>query len=259
MILLALEMLLKLGGGFDPVISCVSIPVSAHGPRFLLENEMEKTLEEKRKDWREYYIKNRDKHAIGVKKWQAENSEKVRTYKIKYLLANPEKHREAVRRWQFANKEKCRINQNEWRIAHPEKVQIYSRKYAEKNKEKLIIRRKKYRDTHLEQCKNRSKKWASENPERRRELASRRRAFKQSSVINQVSYNKILARDGRICHICKKDILLFDKLHFDHVIPLVKGGAHSMENIKPSHAKCNMSKGMKLLGIYDLLVKGAKR
>lgn len=32
-------------------------------------------------------------------------------------------------------------------------------------------------------------------------------------------------------------------LHIDHVIPLVKGGSHTLENVRPSHAICNLKKG----------------
>jgi 5-methylcytosine-specific restriction endonuclease McrA len=50
-----------------------------------------------------------------------------------------------------------------------------------------------------------------------------------------------------VCHICGDDILTWADLHFDHVIPIVKGGAHSVENILPSHAVCNMQKGSRLI------------
>jgi 5-methylcytosine-specific restriction endonuclease McrA len=35
-------------------------------------------------------------------------------------------------------------------------------------------------------------------------------------------------------------------LHIDHVIPIAKGGADILDNLKPSHAICNISKGAKL-------------
>ncbi len=37
------------------------------------------------------------------------------------------------------------------------------------------------------------------------------------------------------------------EIHYDHVIPLARGGSHTFENIRISHGACNMRKGVKLL------------
>lgn len=87
--------------------------------------------------------------------------------------------------------------------------------------------------------------WRKKNPElwalRNRENQRRRRGDKP------VRYEAILERDGMVCHICSEAIPSLHDLHFDHVIPLIKGGPHSEENIKPSHSQCNLRKGAKLL------------
>lgn len=50
-----------------------------------------------------------------------------------------------------------------------------------------------------------------------------------------------------VCHICTEAIASLDDLHFDHVIPLAKGGPHAAENIRPAHAICNIRKSARLL------------
>lgn len=40
--------------------------------------------------------------------------------------------------------------------------------------------------------------------------------------------------------------------HLDHVIPLSRGGAHSEDNIRVTHARCNLKKGTKLVEELDL-------
>lgn len=45
-------------------------------------------------------------------------------------------------------------------------------------------------------------------------------------------------------------------LHFDHVIPVSRGGAHSMDNIKSAHAVCNLRKHDKLIAELDWLITG---
>jgi len=59
---------------------------------------------------------------------------------------------------------------------------------------------------------------------------------------------------GSLCHICGKDIDLManrktgkqgweNSLHIDHLIPVAKGGLDILENVRPSHGKCNLMKG----------------
>jgi 5-methylcytosine-specific restriction endonuclease McrA len=77
-------------------------------------------------------------------------------------------------------------------------------------------------------------------------------ARKQNATIEPVDLQAILDRDGMICHLCGNPIdpLLPGNdaygLTYDHVIPLSKGGAHSMENIHPAHNSCNARKRDKL-------------
>ena len=98
-----------------------------------------------------------------------------------------------------------------------------------------------------ERMLERHRKWSTANPEVGRENASRRRARIGATETEKVDFAAIIERDGMVCHICGDDIPDMSDLHFDHVIPLSKGGAHSYDNIKPSHAACNLRKGAKIL------------
>ena len=53
-----------------------------------------------------------------------------------------------------------------------------------------------------------------------------------------------------VCHICRGEIESARDLHFDHVIPVSRGGAHVRENILPSHKRCNLRKGNKLMSEF---------
>ena len=89
------------------------------------------------------------------------------------------------------------------------------------------------------------RQWQAANPEKvtltRRE-AHRRRNARMSS--GKVSYRRILERDGPWCGICGHMIIAasLDEIHFDHIIPLSKGGPHTEANIQVSHAQCNLRK-----------------
>lgn len=107
------------------------------------------------------------------------------------------------------------------------------------------------RPDSLEKAKASARRRYLMDPERVRrqwsEKSGRRRARILETTREPVDYSAILAEYGMVCHICAVEIPGVQDLHFDHVIPLSKGGAHAMDNIRPSHARCNLSKGAKLL------------
>jgi len=88
------------------------------------------------------------------------------------------------------------------------------------------------------------------------------RAKRMSVLSNNIVLEKdILDRYGKNCHICKTPIDFnaprqvgkpgWEKgLHIDHVIPLSKGGSNTIENVKPSHGYCNVTKNATLIEQY---------
>ena len=75
-----------------------------------------------------------------------------------------------------------------------------------------------------------------------REQSSRRRAAKRLTMVKPVDFLRILARDGDRCHLCG-GLIPAEARHFDHVIPLARGGQHQEENIRVAHVTCNLRKG----------------
>lgn len=59
----------------------------------------------------------------------------------------------------------------------------------------------------------------------------------------------IFARDGHTCQLCGELVDLDlehpnpRSLSFDHIVPVARGGAHTLENLQVSHLRCNMKKG----------------
>lgn len=105
---------------------------------------------------------------------------------------------------------------------------------------------REYNVTHFEERKSYQQSYNQRNPEKNRQHAASHYALKKGTSIGKVSYKQILERDGYTCHICKQAIAPED-LQFDHVIPLARGGSHTEENIKPSHANCNKRKWAHIL------------
>lgn len=91
--------------------------------------------------------------------------------------------------------------------------------------------------------------WEKANPEKVR-LRSRNSSARRRVVIGSpdpVNYERVLDEHGMTCHICSGGIPTVADLHFDHVIPLARGGRHTPANIRPAHRTCNLRKGAKLM------------
>ena len=65
----------------------------------------------------------------------------------------------------------------------------------------------------------------------------------------RVSADALIQRDGNVCHICltEIDLMLARNSRFgatiDHVVPVSKGGADTLDNMRLAHWICNIKKG----------------
>lgn len=80
------------------------------------------------------------------------------------------------------------------------------------------------------------------HPDRRLEIKRNRRAAKLSTgTITTAQWEQVKEAAGHRCVACHKAL----KLSMDHIIPLVKGGPHTIENIQPLCHSCNSRKNVK--------------
>ncbi len=119
-----------------------------------------------------------------------------------------------------------------------------------------------YYSAHKDVVKSRAKQWADSNPGRRAEIESDyRKRNRQAQNLRARNYrarqagasdgwnadlvwwNDLLVKFGYRCAYCRAE----GKMTLDHVVPLVRGGKHSPENIVPACESCNYSKQDRLL------------
>ncbi len=147
-----------------------------------------------------------------------------------------EQRRQRNARWVSKNRAAARQNVYRWRSNHPEYTSGY------------------YQRTKAERAAY-ARRWREANPDKNLAKAASYRARKAAvRVVEVVDYGAILKRDGLTCHICEQGIdrampwRHAQSLTFDHVMPISRGGSHTMANLKPAHWGCNARKSNKLAG-----------
>lgn len=135
--------------------------------------------------------------------------EAVRAIEKKYRTNNPDAVRAKGRRWRQANPERQRENNRTW--------------YANNRERRDALARE----------------WKAANPHKVSGYVQQHRALKAGAIFGDVDW--AAAQTGyTVCYLCGEP--LSGDIDVDHVIPLSRGGAHSMENLRPTHASCNRSK-----------------
>jgi 5-methylcytosine-specific restriction endonuclease McrA len=162
---------------------------------------------------------------IAKKAWYETNGERCRKYAKLYVMGHREQRRdydrvnakrvsETAKAWRLANAERQRKNVQNWNIAHPER-----------------------RATNGET-------WRKNNPDRARLIVENRRARRDANggMINVSEWQALLESHGKHCLCCGET----KGLTLDHVIPLSRGGVHSISNAQPLCSRCNSTKGVKI-------------
>lgn len=101
-----------------------------------------------------------------------------------------------------------------------------------------------------------AKKYHRKNPGRAQESKRRRKARFRSAECHLVTlddWDKLVRRFDHCCAYCG---VQDTDLQREHVVPLSRGGSHSIGNIVPACSACNYSKGPKLLSEWRYAVPG---
>ena len=133
---------------------------------------------------------------------------------------------ERKRIWYQQNAERAREAARQDRAENPEKARIY-------------------RETHQEQQAAYAHRWKKENPDKNRVRANRYYARRQGAAGDYTlqEWEAPCARYGYRCLCCGQQ----KPLSADHIVPVSKGGANTIDNIQPLCKPCNSRKGDKTI------------
>lgn len=147
--------------------------------------------------------------------------------------------------WYVGHKEQHAQQGTEWRRNHPKRVREIVGKCRSKNREKYNEKARNNYKTVMATKSLSHKIWASEHKNNICAISSNRRARTKSAPGGGISPEErlyILSLYDH-CLACgtKEDLSL------DHVVPIVKGGAHDVSNAQILCLSCNSSKGRKTI------------
>ena len=184
--------------------------------------------DKKNKDGRSYRCKNcNNKRA---KLYRENNADKLKEAKKNEYQRNKERRKVRAKEYYEENKERIIKRNSDYAKRNAQRTTSYKKRWSIKNKDRLkLMDAQKYLN----------------NKERYKQYAAKRKALIRSVDVGDVDYDKIKTRDNMKCYLCGEKIKDDQKYHFDHVIPLIKGGPHSQNNIRITHDYCNQIKGQK--------------
>lgn len=145
---------------------------------------------------------------------------------------------------------------SQWQKANPERVLESSRrqyhKDIEKSRKNRAARVRKWYEAHPEQGRAAAAEWKRKNRGLATAYENARRARKKQAGIFVILPKEIKRILNSKCVSCGTH----DRIGFDHIIPLARGGRHSVGNLQPMCTSCNSSKNDKTMMEWKLILKG---
>jgi len=141
------------------------------------------------------------------------------------------------------NKDQVNKTAAQWRKDNAEKIKHYGKRYRDANAEKQYERRLKYRIENAQRLSEYNEQYRKQNLDKAAQRSNARRAKKLANGVFKIFNREIKKIYSSPCFYCGSK----QEIHADHVIPISKGGRHTIGNLVPACRKCNQSKGSKLL------------
>ena len=182
-----------------------------------------------------YYAVNRERLNAKNTEYNAANKEALAANAVEYYAA----HRERI------------IARTAARYAdNRERLNAKNAEYYADNREMIAAKNAEYRAANRERISSQKAEYYAAHPEKSAAAGSRRRARKANA---EQDGHTLADREadwqakGYIGCVLQGPKCTGAFEHVEHLIPLVRGGSHTLDNLAPSCASCNLSKGIKTL------------
>jgi 5-methylcytosine-specific restriction endonuclease McrA len=204
--------------------------------------------------------------------WRKKNQAKLLDYFRRYRAEHPElkayfasRYRAQRHKWVRLGPSTAEENakRNARRAANREKVNEERRAYYAANIDRIKATARRSRQRNAARKREIDRRYRMENPEAYKagiarakaakpdlykqiqaHASMKRRARKKEAAVERVSLQRVLHRDRDICHLCGRLVVRSER-SFDHLIPVVRLGAHAEWNLMLAHNRCNKRRSTK--------------
>jgi 5-methylcytosine-specific restriction endonuclease McrA len=142
------------------------------------------------------------------------------------------------RAYYITNHEKLKGQRVAFSLAHPGEISTKNRDYYNANKEEVAARKQARYLIDFEKSSVRNRAWYAANLGASTKRNHTRRVRISGNGVFQVSEKELSAIRRSPCTYCGAE----GNTHIDHIIPVAKGGRHSIGNLQPLCKRCNLSK-----------------
>lgn len=197
-----------------------------------------------------------------ARNYRSKNRAKVNQYAHDRRARNPELAREKERAWVAKNRERVNQQKRQLRLANRDRINKRDREHYALNRKSINATKRAQRLANVEHYRAKVRRLYWKHVERRRADSlkyvrakhGRRLARLVNAPTNLTGINEwmwsVQERPLSTCYFCKHIISAIE-VEFDHVIPLSRGGEHSVRNLAISCLPCNRSKSNKTPSEWD--------
>jgi 5-methylcytosine-specific restriction endonuclease McrA len=149
----------------------------------------------------------------------------------------------ASRAWRAKNKDRVAELNREFYESHREERLDYHRQYRQSHKDYFKREIIKFRQENPDYHRTNMRKWARANPDKIKARDHARRIFKmgQPNSFTAAEWKALKERYKHTCLRCGRREPEI-KLTADHIVPISRGGAGTIDNIQPLCRACNTAK-----------------
>lgn len=173
------------------------------------------------------------------------NSKKIKEYWSSFIYVSKEQKKINLTKYRKKNKSKVKKWKRDDYLRNRDKYIERSRKHYIEHTEIKKEYSRKYQQGHIEIVIDRIKDWKRHNPEKVKSYTENRRAQKKvgGGFVSSNDISALYQIQGGLCYWCSKPV--DENYHLDHLIPLSRGGLHTINNVVISCPKCNVTKNNK--------------
>jgi len=139
-----------------------------------------------------------------------------------------------------------------WQKANPDRVKVYNNRSnkkrwkVQKEDKDFMLKKTLYRQANRDVRIETAKRWNQNNKDRYRIHVAKSHIKRKGADVFIILDREMKALYASSCAFCNSR----EKITMDHIIPISRGGRHSIGNLQPLCKSCNSSKKSRLISEY---------